>query len=96
MELSAIQIAELLDGEIEGSPNVVVNSLCKIEEGKPKALSFLSNAAYTQYLYNTKATLAMSIGEFKRAYVLFKKLPEFNNKLNEIEQEHNNLRIIAP
>ena len=25
----------------------------------------------------------MSIGEFKRAYVLFKKLPELKNKINE-------------
>ena len=56
MELSAIQIAELLSGEIEGSPNVVVNSLCKIEEGKSMSLSFLANGNYELTLVQSGET----------------------------------------
>jgi len=39
---------------------------------------------------------AMSIGEFKRAYVLFKRLPEMKTKINELEQELGKLKITVP
>lgn len=64
MDLSAIQIAELLSGKIEGDPNITVNALCKIEEGKPKALSFLANPTYTPYLYDTKASVVIVNKDF--------------------------------
>ena len=38
MEFSAEQIAGILKGEIQGNPNVVVNDLSKIEEGKTGTL----------------------------------------------------------
>ena len=38
----------------------------------------------------------MSIGEFKRAYVLFKRLPEMKTKINELEQELGKLKITVP
>ena len=46
MEFSAGQIAQLLEGTVIGDPNISVNGLAKIEEGKPGALSFLSNPKY--------------------------------------------------
>ena len=49
MEFSAQQIAEILKGEIIGDINVTVNELAKIEEGKPGALSFLSNPKYEEF-----------------------------------------------
>lgn len=59
MEFSAQQLADLLNGKIEGDANVKVNSLSKIEEGKPGSISFLANPLYTQYLYDTKASLVI-------------------------------------
>ncbi len=56
MEFTLAQIAHLLSGDLEGNPNDVVNSLSKIEEGKTHSLSFLSNPAYTEYIYSTQAT----------------------------------------
>ena len=57
MEFSARQIAELLKGEISGNADVKVNTVSKIEEGKPGSLSFLANPKYTKYIYETEASV---------------------------------------
>lgn len=59
MEFSARQIADLLQGKIEGDENGKINKLSKIEEGEPGSISFLANPKYTQYLYTTKASLVI-------------------------------------
>lgn len=59
MQFSAQQIATLLDGSIEGSPDVVVSQLSKIEEGNAESISFLSNQKYEQYLYESKAAIVV-------------------------------------
>lgn len=59
MEFSAEQIAGLLGGTVEGNANVTVNNLSKIEEGKPKTLSFLANPNYTSYIYDTDASVVI-------------------------------------
>ena len=56
MEFTAKQIAEFLGGTIEGNPEVTINNVCKIEEGKANGLSFLANPKYASYLYTTKAS----------------------------------------
>ncbi len=59
MEFTAKNIAEFVDGRIEGDENAVVNSFAKIEEGKKGALSFLSNSKFTRYLYETEASVVL-------------------------------------
>jgi UDP-3-O-[3-hydroxymyristoyl] glucosamine N-acyltransferase len=59
MEFKAIQIAQLIEGRIEGDENAVVNSFAKIEEGKPGAISFLSNPKYTHYIYDTESSVVL-------------------------------------
>ena len=59
MEFSAKQIAGILNGTIEGNPDVSVTKLSKIEEGVPGSISFLANPIYTHYLYTTQATLVI-------------------------------------
>ncbi len=59
MEFNAQQIATLLKGKVEGNPNITVNNFSKIEEGKPHTLSFLANPKYTQYIYETKASIVL-------------------------------------
>lgn len=56
MQFTANQIATLLDGYVEGDPDVLVNQLAKIEEGEEGALAFLSNPKYEHFLYETKAS----------------------------------------
>lgn len=59
MEFTAKALASLLNGDIEGNPDVVVNTLSKIEEGTPGSISFLSNEQYTEYIYSTKASIVI-------------------------------------
>ncbi|RLD76939.1 MAG: UDP-3-O-(3-hydroxymyristoyl)glucosamine N-acyltransferase [Bacteroidetes bacterium] len=65
MKFTALQIAEALNGKLEGDENIEVNSLTKIEEGKPGSLSFLSNPKYTSYVYETKASIVIVDENFK-------------------------------
>ena len=64
MKFTAAQIAELFKGEIEGNPDVTVDKLSKIEEGVPGSISFLANPLYTQYIYNTAASVVIIGNDF--------------------------------
>ena len=59
MKYTALQIAELLGGKIQGDRDLVVTSISRIEEGKEGTLTFLSNPKYTRFLYSTKASVAI-------------------------------------
>lgn len=59
MEFSAKQIAQFIQGEIEGDENALVHTFAKIEEGVPGAISFLANPKYTHYIYNTKSSIVL-------------------------------------
>jgi len=59
MEFTAQQIADFLGGEIQGDPSVKVSNFSKIEEGKPGTLSFLSNPKYSQYIYDSQASIIL-------------------------------------
>jgi UDP-3-O-[3-hydroxymyristoyl] glucosamine N-acyltransferase len=59
MEFSAAQIAALLGGTVEGNDAATVSNLSKIEEGTPGTLSFLANPKYTNYIYDTNASIVI-------------------------------------
>jgi UDP-3-O-[3-hydroxymyristoyl] glucosamine N-acyltransferase len=59
MEITAKQIAELIDGEIVGNENATIHTFSKIEEGTEGSISFLSNPKYNHYLYTTKASVVL-------------------------------------
>ncbi|GAA4463187.1 UDP-3-O-(3-hydroxymyristoyl)glucosamine N-acyltransferase [Nemorincola caseinilytica] len=65
MQFSAKQIAGILNGTIEGNPDVTVSTLSKIEEGRPGSISFLANPVYTQYIYGTDASLVIVNKDFE-------------------------------
>lgn len=64
MEFTAQQIADLLQGQVEGDPQVKVNRLSKIEEGEPGSLTFLANPKYEEFIYTTAASLVIVGDEF--------------------------------
>ena len=64
MEFTAQQIADFLGGEIQGNPSIKVSDFSKIEEGKPGTLSFLSNPKYSQYLYDSQASIILVNKDF--------------------------------
>jgi len=59
MEFTAATIAGFLKGEIEGDPEIKVNTVAKIEEGQAGALSFLANPKYEHYIYSTKSSVVL-------------------------------------
>ena len=64
MEFTASQIAEVLDGIVEGNPDIRISRLSKIEEGEPGTLSFLANPKYTPYIYTTQASVVIVNRDF--------------------------------
>ncbi|MBL4887749.1 MAG: UDP-3-O-(3-hydroxymyristoyl)glucosamine N-acyltransferase [Flavobacteriaceae bacterium] len=98
MKFTALQIAEILEGEIEGNPEVQVSKLAKIEEGSEGSLTFLSNPKYTPYIYSTNASITIvdkgfvteeklqtTLIRVEDSYKAFSKLLEYYNqvKLNK-------------
>ena len=59
MEFTAKQIADLIQGRVEGNENAAVRTFAKIEEGVEGAISFLSNPKYTHYIYDTKSSVVL-------------------------------------
>lgn len=57
MKFSAFQIAQIINGKVEGNPESLVEDFGKIEEAKEGQLAFLANPKYEEYLYSTKASI---------------------------------------
>jgi UDP-3-O-[3-hydroxymyristoyl] glucosamine N-acyltransferase len=94
MEFTARQIADLLNGTIEGDSEAKVSRLSKIEEGMPGSLTFLANPAYTPYIYQTRASITIVNTDFEatqpvsstlirvpNAHLAFAKLLEVYNQV---------------
>ena len=64
MTFTARQIAGFLNGEIVGNPDTEVENFSKIEEGKPRTLTFLANPKYTSYIYTTQADVVLVNNDF--------------------------------
>ncbi|MDX2361132.1 MAG: UDP-3-O-(3-hydroxymyristoyl)glucosamine N-acyltransferase [Crocinitomicaceae bacterium] len=111
MKFSAEQIAGMLDGAIEGNPLVEVSDLAKIEEGRPGALSFLSNPKYEEYIYTTESSVCIVNNTFspstalpetltlikvEDAYSCFAKLLEMYDSLTKEEPRIETPSFIDP
>lgn len=68
MQLSAAQIASLIQAEIEGDPNVELFGPSKIEEGTPGTITFLGNMKYESHLYETQASAVIVTKAFQPAH----------------------------
>ncbi|KAA5548195.1 UDP-3-O-(3-hydroxymyristoyl)glucosamine N-acyltransferase [Adhaeribacter rhizoryzae] len=64
MEFTVGQIAQLLDGQVEGDATAKIRELAKIEEAGSGALAFLSNLKYEHFLYATGATAVIVAKNF--------------------------------
>jgi len=108
MEFSASQIAAVIEGTVEGDPEVRINRLSKIEEGEPGTLSFLANPKYTPYIYTTRASIVIVNQDFapdqpvnstmirvEDAYTAFARLLELYNKIKNDKQGVSSLAFIS-
>jgi UDP-3-O-[3-hydroxymyristoyl] glucosamine N-acyltransferase len=64
MTFTVLKIAEILSATIEGDPNIIIHSICRIEEGFEGGLSFLANPKYTDFIYDTKASAVIVSDNF--------------------------------
>jgi UDP-3-O-[3-hydroxymyristoyl] glucosamine N-acyltransferase len=94
MEFTAKQISELVNGIVDGNPDIAIHKVSKIEQGEPGSISFLANPVYTQYVYTTDASIVIVNTSFiadhpvkctlirvDSAEVAFAKLLELYNKI---------------
>lgn len=65
MKISALKIAETIDGKVIGDETIEISGLSKIDDGKENTLSFLANPAYTHHIYTTKASLVIVSDTFE-------------------------------
>lgn len=65
MSLTAIQIAQLIKGSLEGNPDVIVTRPAKIEEGGEGTITFLANPKYEAHAYNTTASVLLVSNDFQ-------------------------------
>lgn len=64
MKFTVQQIADILEGIVDGDERLELSKLSKIEEGEKGSLSFLSNPKYTPYIYNTQASAVIVNKDF--------------------------------
>ena len=64
MQITARALAEILDGIVEGNPDVAVHGPSKIEEGKPGTISFLANPKYERYAYTSQSSILLVSKDF--------------------------------
>lgn len=65
MKLSAKEIAQLLEGTIEGDGIKIITHPAKIEEAKEGAITFLANQKYESFIYKTKASAVLVSHDFQ-------------------------------
>lgn len=108
MVFTAGQIAGILEGEVEGNPEIAVHKLAKIEEGEKGSLTFLANPKYTPHIYTTKASVTIVNKDFTPeqnlettlikvddAYESFSKLLEYYDQAKNIKTGIENPVFIA-
>ena len=109
MKFTALQIAALLGGTIEGDPNVEVWNVAKIEEGAPGMLSFLANPKYTPYIYETASSVVIVNNSFvaeksisatlirvEDAYASFAKLLAYYDQISQDKKGISSLAFVSP
>lgn len=64
MVFSAQAVAALLNGTVDGNPDVSLSDVCPIEDGRKGALTFLANPKYAHHIYTTSASAAIVAEDF--------------------------------
>lgn len=108
MKFTATEIAGILEGKVEGDPNVEVWNVAKIEESAPGMISFLANPKYTHYIYETQSSIVIVNDDFEAtapihatlirvpdAYACFAKLLAFYDQMTQNKQGVSSLAFVS-
>ena len=97
MQITAKELAYLIEGQIEGNPDVKISAPSKIEEGIPGTVSFLANPKYEPYIYTSKASVILVERDFEaskpisatliRVENVYEKVALLLNKFGDLQEE---------
>ena len=65
MKFKAHQVADLVNGNVEGDDQISIDCLSKIENGQKGSLSFLGNPKYNKYLSACRTSISKVLGSFR-------------------------------
>jgi len=65
MEFTAKEIAQILNGTVDGNPEVRISTFARIENGKPGSICFFANPKYEQYVYTSAASIILVNNSFE-------------------------------
>lgn len=65
MEMTVGALASIINGAVEGDPNIALSGFAKIEEAVPGQLSFIANPKYTHFIESTNASALLVPKDFK-------------------------------
>lgn len=64
MKITAGELAKLVNGTLEGNPDILITRPSKIEEGGDGSICFLANSKYEAYLYSSNAAAILVEKDF--------------------------------
>lgn len=64
MEITAQQLAAMVNGTVDGDASTIINNYAKIEEATAGCLTFLANPKYTHHIYTTQASAVLVRKDF--------------------------------
>ena len=82
MEITVREIAQRLNGEIVGDPDIRITAPARIEYGKPGNICFFANPKYEHYVYTTKASAIL----VNRSFVPAQEVPAAMIKVDDSYQ----------
>ena len=98
MEIKLSMLAAILNGEIEGDPETVVNRPSRIEEGGEGSISFLGNPKYESHAYTTTASALIVARDFIPKIPIRPALLRVDNVYEAVSilMEKFSKRVVAP
>lgn len=64
MKITTGELTRMVQGQLEGDPNVVLSRASKIEEAEEGSICFLGNPKYESYVYTTQASAILVSADF--------------------------------
>lgn len=86
MKLTPNIIASIINGEVEGDGELLINGFAKIEEAKPGQISFIANSKYAHFINITKASVLLVSKDFKTDEQLDKTLIRVNDPYSALAE----------
>lgn len=65
MQITAADLAKMINASVDGDPEVIITGPARIEEAGAGQITFLANAAYEHHLYQTKAAAVLVSRDFQ-------------------------------